>query len=85
MINHIEILRQFVYEAGQEYGSVSGEMAMQSLKAIEGELFITDTLNENLQRVVSAIPPCPVHGVICIPHAIEWIEQVKTLAKVVAG
>jgi hypothetical protein len=27
------------------------------------------------QRLLDEIPPCPVHGKDCIPHAIEWVQK----------
>ena len=84
-MNHFEIIKQFIYETGKEKGSVSGDMALQSLIAIEKELETTDKLLADRQKIMEAIPACVAHGGQCVPHAIEWIEQVKTLAKVVAG
>jgi len=40
------------------------------------ELKVTDLLLEERQRVLDAIPECPSHG-SCVPHAIEWIEEMK--------
>lgn len=44
------------------------------------ELDITDKLLAARERVLDAIPPCPVHGSQCIPHALEWIEAHKGLS-----
>ena len=44
---------------------------------LKHELEITDKLLEERQRVLDAIPECKVHG-SCVPHAIEWIEEMKT-------
>lgn len=37
------------------------------------ELRITDALLTERNRVLDAIPPCPVHGMQCVPHALEWV------------
>lgn len=37
---------------------------------------VTEKLLEERQRVLDAIPECPVHGK-CVPHALEWIEKAK--------
>ena len=51
----------------------------RKIKLIEAELHITDLLLENRNRLLDAIPPCPIHGSQCIPHALDWIEQAKKL------
>lgn len=28
-------------------------------------------------RLLDAIPECPVHGNQCVPHALEWVEAQK--------
>lgn len=33
------------------------------------------------QRVMEAIPECPVHGSECVPHALEWIKQQRDSEK----
>ena len=43
---------------------------------LEQELEVTEKLLEERQRVLDAIPECPSHGK-CVPHAIEWIEEMK--------
>lgn len=58
--------------------------ALKRIEALEVELEVSDKLLEDREALLEAIPQCPVHGK-CIPHAIEWIEQVKTLAKIVVG
>ena len=44
---------------------------------LKHELEVTDKLLNERQRVLDAIPECPSHGK-CVPHAIEWIEEMKT-------
>ena len=43
---------------------------------LKHKLEVTDKLLAERQRVLDAIPECKVHG-SCIPHAIEWIEEMK--------
>lgn len=40
------------------------------------ELEVMEKLLNERQRVLDAIPKCPTHG-SCVPHAIEWIEEMK--------
>lgn len=54
------------------------------IEELEAELVVSDRLLEDRQRLLSAIPACPAHG-LCVSHALEWIEQVKTLAAIVSG
>ena len=51
---------------------------MAGLDRIAEELRATDELLADRQRVLDAIPPCPVHGQ-CVPHALQWIERMKKL------
>lgn len=44
---------------------------------LQKELDVTDKLLEYFQEVIKAIPECPLHGNLCIPHALEWIEEHK--------
>lgn len=54
------------------------------IRELETELATTNRLLEEREKLLSAIPECPAHGK-CIPHAVEWIEQVKTLGKIISG
>ncbi len=40
------------------------------------ELDVTEKLLSERQRVLDAIPECPLHG-SCVPHALEWIAEKK--------
>ena len=53
------------------------------IEELEAELEISDGLLKDRDRLLNAIPQCVAHGP-CVPHAIEWINQVKTLAKVIS-
>lgn len=37
------------------------------------EIALDDRHIADLLKVVAAVPPCPLHGDTCIPHAVEWI------------
>ena len=53
-------------------GPITIEQIIESLRELE----VTNTLLEERQQVLDAIPECEVHGK-CIPHALEWIEKAK--------
>ena len=68
-------------------GAVIDEVALMLVKNLaihdvsncadlKHELEVTDKLLNERQRVLDAIPECPSHGK-CVPHAIEWIEEMK--------
>jgi len=40
---------------------------------IEKELAITDERLASLEKLLDAIPECPIHG-RCVPHALDWIK-----------
>jgi len=46
------------------------------------EVKVQEDLIKSYESLIDAIPPCPAHG-RCIPHAIEWINQVKTFGKLI--
>ena len=54
-------------------------MAEPTIEDLKKDLAVTEKLLAEQHRVIDAIPPCPAHGNRCVPHAIEWIERVKTL------
>lgn len=41
------------------------------------EIEVSDALLNDRDRVLNAIPECPVHGSGCVPHALEWIAKAK--------
>lgn len=45
------------------------------LSELRDELEVTDKLLESRNQVLEAIPPCPLHGSQCIPHALDWIQN----------
>lgn len=36
-----------------------------------------ERLLESYSRLLNVLPPCPIHGQGCVPHAIEWVKQMK--------
>lgn len=44
-----------------------------------------NTIIADYKRVLDAIPACPAHGSDCVPHAVEWVERVKTLGATITG
>uniref|UniRef100_A0A6M3INY6 Uncharacterized protein n=1 Tax=viral metagenome TaxID=1070528 RepID=A0A6M3INY6_9ZZZZ len=50
---------------------------------LEEEVKVTNMLLKDRDRLLKEIPQCVAHGP-CVPHALEWIAQVKTLAKVIS-
>lgn len=48
--------------------------AGQRIRELEEELAVADKLLAERNRLLDAIPPCPIHGGGCVPHAIEWVE-----------
>jgi len=50
----------------------------REINRLREELEVTDRLLEEREKVLNAIPECPVHGSGCVPHALEWIELAKS-------
>lgn len=64
-----------------EYFEAVAEMRQQSLRRAWGkirkyreEIYVADKLIAERNRLINAIPQCPVHGP-CIPYSIEWVEK----------
>lgn len=49
---------------------------ISEMESVKKELEVTDKLLNERQRVLDAIPECQSHG-SCVPHALEWIEEMK--------
>lgn len=49
---------------------------IDEITKLKNELKVTEELLNDRQRLLDAIPECPVHGK-CIPYALEWIEKYK--------
>lgn len=47
-----------------------------TIDELVGILNVNESLLAERQRVLDAIPECPVHGANCVPHAIEWVESI---------
>lgn len=60
------------------------KQAKARIVELEEELRITDLLLNDREKLLLAIPRCPVHGP-CIPHALEWVERVKNFSKLCKG
>ena len=44
---------------------------------MEKELDVTESLLNERQRILDAIPECEAHGK-CVPHALDWVEMKKS-------
>ena len=51
------------------------------VKSLQDQLKVTDSLLNERQRLLDAIPECALHDK-CVPHALEWIEKAKAALKV---
>ncbi len=58
-------------------------LALGRIKRLKKELALSDVLLKDRSKLLEAIPQCPAHGP-CVPHALEWISQVKTLSKIIS-
>lgn len=47
----------------------------EEVTRLRKELAVRDQLLDEYRRVMEAIPECPVHGYLCVPHAIEWVND----------
>lgn len=47
-------------------------------------MYNLDYLVNNYQKVLQEIPECSMHGNLCVPHAIEWVHNVRALSGALA-
>ncbi len=59
-----------------ERAEALAETLQKELADTKEELRLTNELLATSDRVLNAVPECPVHGP-CVPHAVEWIEKAK--------
>lgn len=64
-------------EYGDYISVVDYAALLARLHAAEEELRITNALLEQRERVLNAIPECPMHGPDCVPHAVEWVHAAE--------
>ena len=57
----------------------------KEIEEFRREIKVSDQLIEQRDRLLQSIPECPVHGSGCIPHAIEWVNRIKTLGQAITG
>lgn len=66
------------YEEGRRMGAKTALDERDQLKAENEELkqnvYYSDQIIETRNRLLKLIPPCPVHGEECVPHAMEWVS-----------
>ena len=46
---------------------------------------VTEELLVERNRVLDAVPECPVHGPQCVPHALEWIKEKANKQEAIEG
>ncbi|WP_454869575.1 ead/Ea22-like family protein [Pseudomonas putida] len=42
---------------------------------LKQNVYYSDQIIETRTRLLKSIPPCPVHGDECVPHAMEWVAS----------
>lgn len=66
-------------KADAENGEFPKSVAKKILDLI-AELEVTDKIIAERNRLLAAIPACPVHGQ-CVPNAIEWVEKAMLMMR----
>lgn len=61
-------------DLNQVLAAVDGLVAAE-LAELREEIALDNKRIAELERVLKAIPGCPDHGELCIPHAMEWIAK----------
>jgi len=53
----------------------------KEIKELKEELEVTDSILNERQKLLDAIPECPTHGK-CMPHALDWIKKMKEIEEI---
>jgi hypothetical protein len=64
------------YALGAEDGQRERDELRALIDGLKREIATDEALLTERDRLLAAIPECEAHGP-CVPHAIEWIQQVK--------
>ncbi len=51
--------------------------SVDQIVELQEEIRVSDKILKSWCEVLEAIPPCPAHGSLCVPHALEWIAAAK--------
>ena len=70
----VELLRLHAVEVAMDQWELKNYAAAR-IEELEAEVAIDDKLLSEHSRLLEAIPPCPLHGSQCVPHAIDWVER----------
>lgn len=57
---------------------ISGRWLGEEYVKMKRELKVLEQILDERNRLLAAIPECEVHGQ-CVPHALEWIEESKSI------
>lgn len=79
MKDHAE-MKQYI-EGRQARGLDVPEIDGREVLDLLEEINIADKIIAERDRLISAIPACPVHGQ-CVPHAIEWVEKAVLMMRI---
>ena len=60
-----------------EVKSIPNKQDEIRIAELEKELDVTESLLNERQRILDAIPECEAHGK-CVPHALDWVEMKKS-------
>jgi hypothetical protein len=74
--DYISILRQH-WE--RETKAASNAELEAKIKGLELRIDVDTEIINNYRSLMKLIPECKLHGPTCIPHAKEWLGQVKTV------
>jgi hypothetical protein len=55
----------------------AAEIAQLPIDELRSLAIAQEYLLVGREQLLAAIPPCPLHGEGCVPHALEWIAQVR--------
>jgi hypothetical protein len=78
MTDHSE-MRRYI-EDRMARGLDTPELDGREVLDLLEEISTADKVIAERDRLIRAIPACPVHGQ-CVPHAIEWVEKVLLLMR----
>lgn len=60
-----------------KFVEVVSKLIAETNELIKQDLEVTEKLLNERQRLLDAVPECPMHG-SCVPHALEWLGKAKS-------
>lgn len=73
--NHPHYTDDYKYFMLRRLRRVGDNVLIKENNLLREEIEVTDKILAERTRVLEAVPPCDLHGSLCIPHALDWVAD----------